>query len=205
VFLFASPGTEAKTVDEHIFFVPAGDIDKKTLQAVKEALPESLPMVARIEILPAEKIPEAAHNTSRSQHDAEAILDDISSRLKIAVGNESALIITDVDLYSRDLNFVFGVADTPRAAAIMSLARLKNEFYGLPADRRLFIERAVKEALHELGHAWGIKHCSNPKCVMYFSNTLQDTDRKRARFCHECSKTLGRRYSTPFFGGLDIF
>ena len=76
-----------------------------------------------------------------------------------------------VDLYVADLNFVFGLADSHQKCAIISLARLQPEFFGQPGDPQLFRERALKEAIHELGHLRNLRHCSNPACVMFFSNS----------------------------------
>jgi archaemetzincin len=90
-----------------------------------------------------------------------------------------------------ELNFVFGEADVFSGATIISLARLRQEFYGHPADRRLFQERAVKEAVHEISHACGLDHCPDPDCIMYFSNSIRDTDRKGPGFCRTCKETLG--------------
>jgi archaemetzincin len=101
-------------------------------------------------------------------------------------GEERIVGIADVDLYVPRLNFVFGEADIVSGTAIVSLYRLRQEYYGLAPDEALFLERATKEIVHELGHTFGLKHCSNNKCVMHFSNSLADTDLKEAYFCPEC-------------------
>ena len=107
-------------------------------------------------------------------------------------GNEVILGVTGVDLTAPGLNFVFGLADPRGHAAIISLARLYPEFYGQPRDPRLFKARAVTEAVHELGHLWGLSHCPDPACVMAFSNSLADTDKKGPGFCRLCRKKLGK-------------
>ncbi len=101
-----------------------------------------------------------------------------------------ALGIVNVDLYVPGLNFVFGEADTSSEVAIISLWRLSPQHYGLPPNRELLLERAVKEAVHELGHTYGLGRCQDAKCIMYFSNSLVDTDRKQAAFCPKCRQIL---------------
>ena len=103
---------------------------------------------------------------------------------------EPILGVADVDLFVPSLNFVFGEADPRTGVAVISVTRLRQSFYGLEEDERLFLERAGKEAVHELGHVFGLGHCVHPRCVMYFSNSLADTDLKEDRFCRKCAAIL---------------
>ena len=98
--------------------------------------------------------------------------------------------ICGFDAYSSSLNFVFGQASLNGGVAVMYLPRLKQEFYGLGADRSIFIERVLKEATHEVGHAFGLNHCPKRSCVMHFSNSLADTDIKAKDFCEICAETI---------------
>jgi archaemetzincin len=97
---------------------------------------------------------------------------------------EKILGIVDYDLYVPELNFVFGEAS--RTAAVISLTRLRQSFYKFSEDQELFRRRVLTEAVHELGHTFGLGHCGNPRCVMFFSNSLMDTDRKGSEFCQKC-------------------
>lgn len=123
-----------------------------------------------------------AYNPERKQY--------LSSHLLAALGkaerNSRVVGIADADLYVPKLNFVFGEADMDSGTAIVSLCRLRQEFYGLAPNEDLFLQRATKEIVHELGHTFGLGHCPDSKCVMHFSNSLADTDVKGIRFCPRC-------------------
>jgi archaemetzincin len=123
-----------------------------------------------------------AYNPERKQYFSSKLV----ASLKKSEREERVVGIADVDLFVPRLNFVFGEADIGSGTAIVSLYRLKQEYYGLAPDKALFLERATKEIVHELGHTFGLRHCSNNKCVMHFSNSLADTDLKEANFCSSC-------------------
>ena len=91
--------------------------------------------------------------------------------------------ITERDAYEEGLHFVFGLASALYRCAVVATPRLHNAFYGLEEDEALYFRRLLTEAVHELGHTLGLEHCPDPHCVMHFSNTLADTDRKGYRFC----------------------
>jgi archaemetzincin len=123
-----------------------------------------------------------AYNPERKQYLSSKLL----AALEKSEGEERVVGVADVDLYVPRLNFVFGEADILSRTAIVSLWRLRPEYYGLAPDEALFLERATKEIVHELGHTFGLVHCPNNKCVMHFSNSLADTDLKEAHFCNKC-------------------
>ncbi|MFO7996169.1 MAG: archaemetzincin family Zn-dependent metalloprotease [Dehalococcoidia bacterium] len=123
-----------------------------------------------------------AYNPQRKQYFSSKLL----ASLEKPEGEERVVGVTEVDLYVPRLNFVFGEADIVSGTAIVSLCRLRQEYYGSAPDEALFLERATKEIVHELGHTFGLGHCRNNKCVMHFSNSLADTDLKEASFCSEC-------------------
>lgn len=140
---------------------------------------------------------EFAYDAQRKQYLSSAILEKLRTIKKSEC--ERLLVIVCVDLYVPGLNFVFGEADFQTKMALISTTRLREEFYGLPDNEQskmvsevepLFIERVTKEAVHELGHTYGLPHCANRKCVMHFSNSLGDTDYKSYLFCEDCKKRI---------------
>ncbi len=134
--------------------------------------------------------PEAAFDRHRNQYLANAFLGLAAQAAPVlADPRGKVLAVTDVDLYAGDLNFVLGIAEPRGRTAVISLSRLS-----IGADPKMRRLRALKEAVHELGHTLGLGHCPDPACVMHFSNSLADTDRKGSRPCAVCERRLcGRR------------
>jgi archaemetzincin len=134
-------------------------------------------------ILPA--APES-YDKKREQNNSSVILSSL--RLYAARHSEfnQVLGVIDHDLYSTGLNYVFGEAYAPGKAALISLWRLRPEFYGEETGDILFKARTLKESVHEVGHTLGLPHCPRSLCVMHFSNSIFDTDRKQTFFCGQC-------------------
>jgi len=102
------------------------------------------------------------------------------------------LAVTTRDLFIPVLTFVFGQAQLNGRVGAVSLARLRQEFYGLPPDREVFLDRTVKEALHESGHLFGLVHCADRACSMSLSTGVRQIDSKQPAFCGPCKGRLLR-------------
>lgn len=132
-------------------------------------------------------VPQNAFHSKRNQYYSSVFLEILK---RIRKKEERMLGIVDVDLFVPALNFVFGEADREDKVCIISLVRLRQEIYGLPKNKKIFFLRVLKEAIYELGHTYQLNHCTDPKCVMHFSNSLKVTDRKGPGFCPQCSAKL---------------
>jgi archaemetzincin len=123
------------------------------------------------------------------QYRADAMNRWLRDRLSQALeGGRLALGIVSSDGYVEGLNFVFGLASPELKVATVYTKRLETP------DETLYRARLLKEAMHELGHLLGLGHCDNPACVMSFSNSIADVDRKEARFCSNCTLFLRAKY-----------
>ena len=127
-----------------------------------------------------------ACDSLRNQYHSTRILVLLEQKIQNMQVNK-LLGVTCHDLFVPGLNFVFGEARLPGRVGLISTYRLKPSSANAV---ELFGERVVKEAIHETGHMVGLEHCSNPSCVMYFSNTLVDTDYKSADLCGQCQSQL---------------
>lgn len=130
--------------------------------------------------------PEEAFDSRRNQYHSTrllALLERQIPRLRI----DKLLGVTYSDLYVPGMNFVFGEARLPGRVGVISTYRLKSQSGD---DPDLLHIRVAKEAIHEMGHMAGLKHCSNASCVMHFSQGLLDTDLKRPDLCENCQSRL---------------
>ncbi|MCJ2556877.1 MAG: archaemetzincin family Zn-dependent metalloprotease [Candidatus Thermoplasmatota archaeon] len=154
--------------------LPIGDMDGFILTH----LASELSVFGDVEILPRVDVPESAHRPRRGQYLASDL-----KELTASYPQDKVLGVVDVDIYEGSNRFVFGLADVKGRSAIISLNRLKG-------DTETFKQRATKEAFHELGHMFGLRHCQDRSCVMMFSKSLADTDAKQKDYCQFCALRL---------------
>jgi archaemetzincin len=177
---------------------PIGQVDRALLEPLAGELTRRLEVACAIE--PGGLEAEFAYNALRRQYHSTLILNKI---LETQFGETwKVLGVTDVDLYIPILTFVFGEAQLSDSGAVVSTHRLRQEFYGLPANPQLLHERLLKEALHELGHTYGLRHCHDYNCVMSASNGVERIDLKQADFCPNCVLALPAHQPAEPHGGL---
>lgn len=173
--------------------LPFGNLDNS--EFLTELVAKLSNYFDEVEVLPKVLVPKSSYNPNRKQYLADTLLKTSRTHCK-----DFLLGITEVDIYSPPLNFVFGVAELGGSVSVISVHRLKSTYTatdgGAPKEGRkspgknLFIDRVLKEATHEIGHTFGLEHCRRLHCVMHFSNTLKDTDIKTSEFCPDCEKKL---------------
>ena len=166
-----------------ITIVQLGKIPESVLTAIASELREAFDLST--ETTKPIEIPKEIFNAIRQQYPAPLVLKFLSGRFQ-----GKTLGVTDKDLYAESLNFVFGQAYCPGNYGVVSIHRLDPVFYKQKPNENLLVERAVKEAVHEVGHMLGLSHCPISTCVMSFSNTIGDVDRKRKELCQSCQKRV---------------
>lgn len=179
-----------------IALTTAGEVDPEGLESAEESISAVLGLRAR-RVARLERVADS-WDASRQQYSSTVILKNA-----LAVKPEDTLrilVLTEHDIFIPMLTFVYGQAQLGGAAAIVSFARLRQEFYGLLPDPSLFLERVAKETLHELGHTLGLTHCSDPLCAMALSTNVQQLDRKTDDYCGTCRKLLARTLPASTIG-----
>ncbi|MBI3842169.1 MAG: archaemetzincin family Zn-dependent metalloprotease [Thaumarchaeota archaeon] len=166
-----------------------GPVTNNILKMLETALPKRF-ISSSFALASSLELPFNAFDSSRKQYVSPEIISFIHESCNDA-RYQKILGICDVNAYSGRLNFVFGEAQFRGRIAAIYLARLREEMDD-PFDERIFLQRVVTEAVHEIGHLFGLQHCSSSSCVMYFSNSLGDTDKKGSDFCSACKTKIIR-------------
>ena len=166
--------------------VPIGSPDAEVTLALERGLLEAFGLP--VTTYPPLQEPSGALDAARGQWASTEFL-----RLLLKTrppDTKRVLGLTRRDLFVPVLSFVFGQAQLNGPVAVVSFARLDQTFHGLPADHSLTAARALKEAVHELGHTFGLVHCTDPRCPMSLSIDIRQLDAKTARFCSSCAILL---------------
>jgi archaemetzincin len=176
-----------------IYLLPLGMLDEGIVATIDQGVRRTFRLAVRQ--LRAEETPGYAYDAARRQYSSELILRAIIKRTP-----ENALrllAVTGVDLFIPMLTFVYGQAQLNGKVSVVSTARMHQEFYSLPGNQKLTLSRIAKESIHELGHTFGLTHCSNPSCPMSIATGLEQLDAKGDLLCDGCVGLLHDTLSDP--------
>ncbi|MGE5233796.1 MAG: archemetzincin [Acidobacteriota bacterium] len=179
-------GAAAPSVLEEVGFLPLPDLALGSAARLVAEASAHLAVPCRLLTTPRLV---SATIPGRDQIDADRLLLEVEALAQPA--GPALVAVTSRDVAIPIFTFVFGRARVGGRAAVVSLARLQPEFYGLPADPGLALRRAVAEVLHELGHVGGLGHCNDYQCLMHFSNSVEAVDQRGLEYCRECRRALG--------------
>ena len=179
-----------------IYVAPLGDLAQEHLECVTESITEQFG--TEVKVMPNLGPPAYALNVSRGQYNSNAILKKL---IEICPADGLKILgVTPFDLFSPIFAFVFGEAQFGGKCTVISSFRLRGDMDG-HASRGCppLGNRLEKEAIHELGHTFGLRHCSDSDCVMHYSTGVQCADRKFAFFCPACRDLMIWHMATDLF------
>lgn len=164
---------------------PLCDFDSSLLYSIGEKIKHVYDIPYKI--VPLLKEVDFAFDYARKQYYSTKILEKLET-----VAPDKALkvlALTDVDLFIPILTHVYGEAQLSGRACIVSIHRLRETRFDIKG-RHKYTDRMVKESVHELGHTFGLRHCPEENCIMHYSRTIRDVDRKNVEMCRYCNVML---------------
>ena len=171
---------------EHsIVISPIGELDSVLIKEIGKSITESFGFGTENVCL-LEDI-NFALDSERDQYYSTAILDRLS---ELAPPQAIKLLaVCEVDLFIPILTHVYGEAQLGGKACIISTLRLNEDLPSLNTSR-ICAQRIIKEAIHELGHTFKLRHCQDTSCGMHYCRTIKDVDHKSHEFCRYCKILL---------------
>ena len=191
-------------VDSEIYIVPVGDVDEKYLYPLIPKLEKRFTTKVHLALDKRLPNPDHAYDFEAKQYVDMYVLRDLVD-LDVPE-NVKVLGVANVDLFApeSDRSFVFGQAQwgKSKAALISMLLMNPNSYVGGKPDDKLLVRRMTIEAIHELGHVFGLSNCGEPECVMYLPKNLKELDKKSDSFCLRCQKAF-RVFNQPETPGAE--
>ncbi len=171
----------------HVDIVPVGDVDA----VVKREASGSVRAVydCDVTVHDTQAVPAGSYVAGREQYRAEEFI-DLAKRVG---AGEKNIAITPKDLFYHQRNYVFGLAYLGGSGSVISTYRLRTSSDGGFSHQSasdIYADRIRKEVVHEIGHTLGLEHCENNRCVMNFSPTVRQVDRKEETLCGSCNRNV---------------
>ena len=174
-----------ETAEHTIVLSPTGDLQPALLERICKDITRIFNFKTRIESVLTDV--SFAYDSNRDQYHSTAILDKLAQLippecLKI-------LAVVQVDLFIPILTHVYGEAQLGGRSSVISIVRLSEGISGLGIDGK-FGDRVSKEAIHELGHTFNLRHCKDANCIMHYCRNEHDVDQKSNQLCRYCRVML---------------
>lgn len=172
-----------------IVVVPLGEVDFMLVNRLASNIGQVFNR--SVDILKGMKVPDEAFNVIRNQHYASIILQKLE-RVKVN-SKEQIVAVCEEDIYLPDEPYVLAHFDVVSGTAVISLNKIRQEFYGLPEDETKVYDRLFKLAVQQVAYMSEIPGCRNPVCINYYSVNMMDIDNRGSKLCDICRRQLGSK------------
>ncbi len=173
------------THSRKVVISPIGDASADLLDAIAEEIVRVFGF--ETDLVPLLDSIHFAFDPVRCQYHSTPVLEKLS-----AAAPSHALKVLGIaqeDLFIPILTHVYGEAELGGKSCLVSTYRLR-EGISLTTDGRMYQQRIIKEAVHELGHTFDLRHCPEKSCIMHYCHSIADVDRKGGELCRYCSVLL---------------
>ena len=189
IFLLGFCGLQAQFT---IAIQPFNNVDTNVLVDILSSISREYDS-AKIVVLQKVAMPDFAYYKPRNRYRAEKLLQFLDT---LPVERTKIVGFTDLDISTTKNEHydwgIFGLGEINGASCVCSVYRLKKN-----AGSELYVSRIKKVIIHELGHTFGLEHCTWPLCVMAdYQGTIKSLDRSGFHLCAQC-RAKYKRINNP--------
>ena len=166
---------------------PLGTLDATLVRAVASRIRETF--LVNVVVLASLPLPESAFYRPRNRYRGERLLGWLDDHGTPQATKIIGLLASDISVTKGQFYDwgVMGVAGLNRRAGVVSEHRLARQ--SAPSD--VVARRMTQVAVHELGHTFGLPHCSEAHCIMNDAEgSMAAVDASSGSFCARCRARL---------------
>jgi len=171
-------------VKDNVYLLPLGNLETKFMERLGGCLSERF--VYGFKVLPPIDITSSNHDGDKQQPFSPLIFEQM--KRYFYSDTRYLLGLTDLDLCCLGSDTPFGEVNRGHSAGLVSVYRLRPEYYGSFENHELLFQRTLKESTHQLAHLEGLEHCLSNYCVMYQARNVMDLDEQESMICLDCEK-----------------
>jgi len=182
LWLLSASGRAQRSVT--LAIQPLGRVDPVLVDSARAAISE-IYGVGSITALPVQPLPKSAFYEPGKRYRAEKLLEYLDDRRADQYSRIVGLTTVDISTTKgQPYDWgIFGMANLKNSACVISTYRLgKGRVSGA-----LFTERFKKVVSHEVGHTFGLPHCTIPGCIMNdVAGSIKTIDQSSGKLCSWC-------------------
>lgn len=191
-FSLATGCLSKEPADRYFALQPLGKVDSELLELMRQFV--EVAYARPCQVMKPMDLPDSAFDARRKQYNASKLLSALRGHFLLKGLFRPGIIkvvgITEKDIYTRQMNFIFGLATRGGKYCVISTCRFHQSFWGKPENEKLLRGRTLKVLYHELGHNFGMPHCDRIQCAMCYHNSLPELDASHVWFCSGCTEKL---------------
>jgi archaemetzincin len=146
-----------------------------------------------IDVLPGLNMPADAFSPGRRQYHAGKLLQLLAGSYP---EYHKVIGITLQDLFLPIFTHVYGEAQMPGRAAIVSLYRIGSADGAHHIDHIVLMQRSLKVVVHEFLHTFEFVHCRHLDCLMRPVTKIEDLDQVPMKLCRSCGNLWNEQEKT---------
>jgi archaemetzincin len=192
VFREADEDEDAVKTRGVVVLVPLKSFPDDLLDEIETTLARELKVEVRRHAV--EPLPRSAWYAPRKRYRADVLIDHLAGFIEGEPDTTKVLGLTEVDISTTNDEIpdwgIFGLGYAPGPSAVVSSFRLKRK-----AKNRAHVRfRVGNVALHEVGHTFGLQHCTEDRCPMQDAEgSIKNTDPSHGFLGPQCQAELEER------------